>query len=469
VSTVVLLSAAWFLPAAAIAIPEPLPVPRPPPSSTQVLAAHLAEALALPGTGASSFAIRVAQTTPPPARGERLTGFIADALEVALRGREPQLAERRPASEEVALAFEVDLRHARGRLEATGRRVAMPTTVWQRLASEKGQTAATGFAAVPLDLELRLLLALGPRKVRFAKLRLASIGAKSDPRLGRQPVLDLAVADLDGDRIAEVVLLTPDQVVVAHWAQGGLSEIVGERSLQGAPRALARARHPLGSLATVTRSDGRVVLVAATTERAAAVVVSLAGGRLLAEAEPVRAHGWPLYGTDVDTVLVTTWPQGTDVLGGPVWPAPFGGAPLASTGSIAPSYGVRVQPLEAAVTPSWSPWLVQALAPSGLALWSAGGEGPVQVEAAGYVSAMVDLDADGKPELLTTGAETTGGDLLTLWPDPGRGRAARHLWRARVADPVTAAVAGDLDQDGWEEILVATWRPGAAGLLVIAP
>ena len=61
-----------------------------------------------------------------------------------------------------------------------------------------------------------------------------------------------------------------------------------------------------------------------------------------------------------------------------------------------------------------------------------------------------------------------GRDRLTLL-ELSASQVGRRRWTRPIQRPVTALASTDLDEDGFGEVLVATWGGGQGGLHLVTP
>ncbi|MFT7581226.1 MAG: hypothetical protein ACI9MR_002900 [Myxococcota bacterium] len=455
-----------------------LPVPPPPPSASQTLTSQLAAALyakVKPVAGAT-FLIEVRATKlPPRVNADTLMAFVTDTLEASLRQRSAFGARvgapGQRADEVIALTLQVK----DGHVMATATRRTMPVNVWERLRAPNGAVVATAFATVRIDLELRTLLGLGRRNVRLDRLRVVPVGAKSHIAFRTAPILDLAVVDLDGDRLPELVALQPNAVQVAGWTSGGFSRDARTASLAVIPRNKARVRRPIGRLVVGVQTTGSPQLVAATSDHASPVIVRAASAEAALTLSMQTDARWPLYALGPDSWVSAGWPRGTDVLDSPLKESRIAGlegvaAGGRRVGTTPAFYDVRAFDMRRATSPSWSPYLGTVDIEGTLRVWTPGQSRVATRRGVGSAWSVADVDGDGDAEVLVTSAALAGPDTLSLLSVTSDGRF-RTLWSTKVPHPVTALVCADVDRDGYREFIVATWDDARehAELTVVVP
>jgi hypothetical protein len=295
------------------------------------------------------------------------------------------------------------------------------------------------------------------------------------------PLLALAGADLDGDGSAELVALTGDDVVVLERKRGQLS--VRARTALTAPPPVPRPREPIGVLVTLDRDgDGRDELVAQTSSHAGGITFSWNGRELVASGAPTDAAApWVLCAVDggAETFL---WgaPLGRgvarfqgDKLGRGPGPAPgpaaVGPGP-ATAGSGAMTVPTQLVALVCAESPTagGAPWF--ALAGEDGAVVLSGGA-PVLAPAAaraeplasGAALALVDVDGDRRPELLTSAFRAAGdGDVPIIWRLADDGTRSELGRGEATSGGLVAITAADVDGDGLAEPIAAARLPGSS-------
>lgn len=449
-------SASGLVPGARAQSLPTLPPPPAPASSVATLSAHLVGQLTKGQEPRSRLELEVAG--PAVARPEA-AAFIADALEAELRRRRPELVRvtQQPGEAQAEERYEVLLAVKEGQLTALARRRILPATIWEALGDAKGRVVGTGTASVAIDFELRTLLGLGKREVRIDKSRVFEVSKKTAPAALGERILDCVVADPDHDREPELLLVSTGRVRALRWSDGGFAVELGEFDLSGLAPNESRLREPLGRLVPVVRGDGTTVLVAATSDRMEPVVLTLQRG-LLTRSAVTFQRGWPLYATGVDSLLIAPWPSGIDLLEGGVTEARFGTAAATWVGALGKVHEVRGQHVSGRsvlLAPAVSGRLLFGL-PSPL----------TTVSGVGVSALMTDLDADGVHELVTTSLVFSGPDRLTIAGLPPRGRP---IWSGSIPSPVTAMCAGDVDRDGFEELVVASFDGRQSELHLVVP
>jgi hypothetical protein len=253
----------------------------------------------------------------------------------------------------------------------------------------------------------------------------------------------LAVADMDGDNRAEIVMASPDRIRVARFTGTTLAFVPDAPGNVTTGWAAVPLRQPVGSIDV--DASHRVVRVR-TSSHAHMALVEVNQGFVR-----VRSTGSDLY------------------------PLPGGGCVTlrASSDVIA---GV-IATCDA--TPAVPPEGVSVLAPVS-AQWTAAdgvshrfeartnGQGMVDVRRDGAPFAtlsdvaaplvLADLDEDGRVELITASASAPGGAdrvrVFTLGE-----RAADERAGISVTGPIESMAAGDLDGDGHRELVVSVQDP----------
>lgn len=456
---------------AAAAPPAPtLPFPAPPPSSCEALAGQLVATLYPADARVGAFAIDVTlQTARKDVAPDALRAHLTSTVEAALRARVASAGARLPAAAEaIEERIDVALLLDGGHLAATARRTRLPTNLWERLATPGGEIIKTAFASWPLDLEIRTLLGIERTAARLDSLRVVPVTERT-AALAPAPILDLVVADLDGDRMPELALLQPGVVRVLAWQSGAFTVDRARFDLDVLPPNPARLRAPIGRLVVVTRADGTQLLLAASSDRALPALLILEPGGGTRPAELPAPAGWPLYATGIDSWVVSDWPRGVDVLSGSVSEVRLGGQGAIRVADVDGAYDVRAFPLRVNTSPTWSPVLARAGRGGAFSFWTASAPSPLELAHQGTVAVLVDVDGDGAAELLSTSADVGGRDRLTLSRVLEGARGPRRLWSGEVRAAVTAAACGDVDRDGFREFVVATWDGRAPELLIVVP
>lgn len=254
-------------------------------------------------------------------------------------------------------------------------------------------------------------------------------------------VVALAVADLDGDRRAELLLATPLRVHVARLRERSLV-FVGDA--QGASLAVlgvhpAPLREPLGAMAP---DPSRAAVWVRTSAVRALGEVTLSGSRVVVTAR-AGADVYPTLGGGFARLAARGDRVATRALD------PF----AAGVGDT-----VVEGPMNAAF-PAWHA--------SGVSAWADGAgraslrraERPA-VTLADVAPPLVldDLDVDGQPELFAASASAPGAaDRVRVFTVTEAG--VRERAGIAVPGPLQAMASGDLDGDGAPELVAASRDP----------
>ena len=255
----------------------------------------------------------------------------------------------------------------------------------------------------------------------------------------------LLMADLDGDKKAEVVVLTDDELL----ALSPEGKTLARYDLRGFAAAKSACREPFGALAL---SSAPVRLTWLSARRAHGETLSYSNGAFhpVAPADAVALEGFTAH-------LM----PGLNVLGADLV---FQGKPLEAP---APLHSLSARD-----------GLLALVLEGGALSLSRGAFAAPGLKGAGSASVLADLDGDGTPELVTTSkaffpepdevkvmaardaeaAQAKGGavtDVAALWQGPTpRGRAL-------------VAAAGDLDGDGSDEVVLGAWLSDDTGELQV--
>ncbi len=402
---------------------------------------------------------------PPPEAPERdLTGRLRGLLLGAISRGEPLRSVRAPegqgwddsdrarvtaAAEGFELLLWIELSLDRNHLVIRGMVYDTERHLWREVVEPERQVVGQLFARARVNAELRWFL--GPLPVRPLEITVIPLGVRH--------YLALTVADLDGDDLNELVLLTRRTLEIRRLAPGSEeAAIVARLRLLGLTRAATRSRDPVGTLAVSPPGpDGTRLVALRTSDHSQGVVVRYDGAELeLSETItdfPVR---WD------EELECTTLRPGRNVFLSE--PAPC--RSLVAAPASEPYFAIA---REVVPQPNAPPGTAQVkVLDEGLVSFRWDGRPQATLSHFGTALALTDTDDDGRVEvLLSSDRDPWNGDELTvvrLGPD---GLDPARELVGEVQGSVWTAGAGDADNDGLRELLAVSQRPGAADLLVI--
>lgn len=306
-----------------------------------------------------------------------------------------------------------------------------------------GRTSGAAFADLDADGDLDLVISRNPRsgQNQSAPSQILrndggsfTVAAVLDPRRGGRSV---GVADFDQDGLLDIVLIED------RWT-GGSSAIFRNRGALTFEEATGRfglpaGVHGLGVATADLDQDGHPDLFVAGSNRLFLHVE----GRLVEQ--DGATFSWPVYGDEDDPAGVAVADLDRD------------GRPDLVVGEHYGSTVDKAQPVPIRVYLNRGPGdgqrvrFADVTAEAGL---------PGLLSKAPHVD-IADVDADGRPDLITSAVAADGRSPLVLLNDterPGalRFRAASGVGRARYW---VTGVSSDVDHDGTLDLLFAEWDP----------
>ena len=390
-------------------------------------------------------AIHVEAPTAPLARA--FASLLATELSarklspVVLEAQSPSAAERAAREKDLRSLVRVTLSAENTRLVARGDVLHTWVNFWAGAAPTRTGPAAAIAATVDADLQALTLSAVTPSTLPASAPFKVAIGV-----LAKLPAVPaaIAIADLDGDKRAEIAVLTDDEVVVLS---------------------------PDGR--TLARYDLRLLPPAARPTREAFGALAAQAGRL-AYLSGRRAHGETL--TFAAGALKSAGATDELALDGVNVRLALG------LNALAPEASWFGKPL---TLPSL---LTTTSTRAGVSLFLfANGTGSVTrglpptsvFFAAPSAAVLADLDGDGAPELLASSARyfPEGDELRVVAVSAAEAVAARAgalteataVWTGSTPrGRVLTCAAGDLDGDGAEEVVLGSWLSDGTGELLVA-
>ena len=306
---------------------------------------------------------------------------------------------------------------------------------WSGSTPTRTGPAAAVVSSVDADLEA-LTLAGAPALASTRPLEL-NLGVLA--RLTALPAA-LAIADLDGDRRAEIIVLVSDAVIT--WGSDGK---LRHRVELTAPISSRPTREPFGLLSV---SNGKLIAWSSRRERAESFSWQ---------------QGWRSTGVSeaptLGPVTFTLRPGFTSFAKELTW------------AGKAMSWPEPVQ--------QWSSFnsLALGVSPTGMAAIARGQAPSTQLNGVGSGSTLADLDGDGSPEVIATSARSTGevdevrvvalGAFESAQARGGNLNEAAVAWMKKIDGRAIVAASGDLDGDGVDEVVLGTWSNEGTGELLV--
>ncbi|MCC6332564.1 MAG: VCBS repeat-containing protein [Myxococcales bacterium] len=353
---------------------------------------------------------------------------------VVIDAKDATDAERLARERGVRSLVRLTLGLADTRLTVRGDALSTWVNFWSGAAPTRSGPALAIAAAAEADAQALALADRPPQPVAGAPLALSVTTLARLP----QGAAALTLGDLDGDKRAEVLVLSGEQVL----AIDALGRVTWRAELSQPPAARP-CREAFGVAAL---HGGKVVAWSAKRERP----------------EVFSPTGRPLGPGDglvQDGVSLKPDPGFNRFQSAVTW----AGKPLTFP---APPQAVSVFGAVALV-----------VFPDGTASLARGVTPTARLNGVGSGSALADFDADGTPEVLVTSARTGGAvdEARVLSLSEAEALAARSglvaegsaLWQQPLAGRAVVAAGGDLDGDGADEVVLGTWMSDGTGELVV--
>jgi hypothetical protein len=407
--------------------PPRAPAPAPLHAGAIVHIAHeIAQGIGGVPAGVVVVASAIASDIPAP-KGEELAVRIAAQVAGRLAGAKahPQpstLAVARGLSGRAASLVYLQLEIAKGELRVTADLYPVVANGWDRLRNPVPGPRAHAFAMAPLDAEIRGFLV--PVLLEHAAVHKIKHEAGD--------VIAVGCGDVDGDGGLELVLVTRTNVAIARIRAG---KLVVQRAAPWstiASRAPVPMREALASVLVSPLGHRGEILVGTTDRGGVAVDATLVARRQLT--------GLPVVGGDGEACTAAI-PDSSAFEGNAV-PCDPPLAPSVVAGSAAKNVTAPVEPPPVFVPPAARYDAIAALdavardgsvahvvavrEPSGklrLRRQDASGSArplEIVIEGAGAQIALVDLDLDGVPEIVTTSDSADDQVLVSSFTKSGQ-------------------------------------------------
>lgn len=307
---------------------------------------------------------------------------------------------------------------------------------WSGATPTRTGPAAAIATAVDADLEaVTLAGGTSPTPARPLELTLGVIA-----KLPAVPAA-LTLADVDGDKKAEVLALVGDAV----WTWGADGKLRARADLSGAA-ARWPSREPFGS---VSVSQDKLVAWSARREKAEAFQWQQGAWKALGPVENVSAGPLTLTPRAGFASFAKEFSWSGKQLS---WPEPL------QQVSLFASLALGVSPLGNAA-------VARGVAPT------------TQLGGVGSGTTLADLDADGTPEVVATSARTVGdadevrvvalGAFESAQARNGQLVEVPVTWSRKFEGRAIVAASGDLDGDGVDEVVLGTWFADGSGELLV--
>lgn len=362
------------------------------------------------------------------------------ALEkIPVRDAEPIARERGARSLlRLSLNIEHGLMHARGDLLGTWVNFwsgQTPTRPSSPAAAIERSVDADAFALALLSAPLQNVppQVLSADEVQLSATPFARVGAWTSA---------VAAGDLDGDRRAEVIAMTDDELFVFSFE----GKLLARRDMKALPLSLTPTREPYGFVSVLPR-PARIRYQSARHARGETLVLDKGALKVVPTARELEL-------LHAGQTVVTAQPQG-GITAANISATFAGEAPTLIAGGPFTTVSTFALPTAGAY--------VLAVNPDGAAVLTNGTLNDVRLLGLASASALVDLDGDGSPELLSTLNEfNPPQDELRVFalPQSSSAEPLQHSARLPVSrGRVLQLAAADVDGDGPQEVIAASWLP----------